>query len=196
MKRKYNKTAVILAGGKGSRMGHLNKGRLKYEGQTFIEHLIKKLDRYAEIIIISNSELEAIEGVRIIQDEVKDIGPLGGIYTGLIHSSYSEILVLSCDTPFIEQGFLNYLGGLRGEYEIALTTDKDKYEPLISLYKKTIIKDIEDLIDGKKYKISLLFEDVKVKNVNLHNLKDGEIIKKSMRNINTLKELKSAGGYI
>lgn len=196
MKEKYNKTAVILAGGKGSRMGYLNKGQLKYRGKTFIQHLLDKLENYAEIIIISNTDLKDIKETKVVQDEVKEIGPLGGIYTGLLHSRYDEVLILSCDTPFIEKPYIDYLGNLSGDYDIALTTCGRNYEPLVSLYRKSLLKDIEKLMDDSRYKISLLFEDKNVLSVDIKGLESYEKIKESMKNINTLTDLRSAGGSI
>ena len=49
------KTAIILAGGKGSRLGYIDKAFLKYNGEFFIDILLEKLKEFKEIIIVTNS---------------------------------------------------------------------------------------------------------------------------------------------
>ncbi len=191
----YRKTAVILAGGQGSRMGYRDKAFLRYEGKPFIQCLLEKLEGFKEIIVVSNRPEEYMDySVKVVEDEIKGIGPLGGIYTGLLHSTYEEILVVSCDTPFQDREFLNYMGGLSGNYEAALPRHREGREPLCALYRKTLVGDIEKLIDEKSYKIAHLFKKNRVEWIDVESMtKDIEIIK-GFKNINTPEELREAGG--
>jgi molybdopterin-guanine dinucleotide biosynthesis protein A len=192
---KYKKTAVILAGGKGSRMGNIDKAFLKYNGKTFIQCILEKVEEYDEILIVSNSpEKYKQYKVKVVEDRVKGIGPLGGIYTGLICSSYDEVLILSCDTPFQNRNFLKYLGEMSGDYEVALPVHKEGREPLTALYKKSLIGGIEKLIHSKTHKIAFLYEDRYVKRVNIEEMPENQEIKSGFRNINTIEELREVGG--
>ncbi|WP_321328203.1 molybdenum cofactor guanylyltransferase [uncultured Ilyobacter sp.] len=192
---KYKKTAVILAGGKGSRMGNIDKAFLKYNGKTFIQCILEKVEEYDEILIVSNSpEKYKQYKVKVVEDRVKGIGPLGGIYTGLICSSYDEVLILSCDTPFQNRNFLKYLGEMSGDYEVALPVHKEGREPLTALYKKSLIGGIEKLIHSKIHKIAFLYEDRYVKRVNIEEMPKNQEIKSGFRNINTIEELREVGG--
>ncbi|WP_320046226.1 molybdenum cofactor guanylyltransferase [uncultured Ilyobacter sp.] len=192
---KYKKTAVILAGGKGSRMGHVDKAFLKYNGKTFIQCILEKVEGYDEILIVSNNpEKYKHYKVKVVEDRVKGIGPLGGIYTGLIYSSYDEILVLSCDTPFQNRNFLKYMGEMSGDYEVALPVHRGGREPLTALYKKSLIGGIEKLIDSKTHKIAFLYEDRSVKRVNIEEMPENREIKSGFKNINTIEELREVGG--
>lgn len=195
---KYQKTAVVLAGGVGSRMGHVDKAFLLYKGKSFIQCILEKLDGYEDIIIVSNSPEKYDDvissRVRVVEDKIKGIGPMGGIYTGLINSVYDEILVISCDTPFQDQGFLNYLGEEYGKYQVVLPVHRDGREPLTALYKKSLIGEIEKLISEKRYKIAFLYEKARVKRLDIEVFKEGKTIKNGFRNINTPEELRRAGG--
>lgn len=193
--KRYQKTAVILAGGVGSRMGHVDKAFLTYKGKTFIRCLLEKLRGYGEILIVSNNPQKYVDsGIKVVEDRVKGIGPLGGIYTGLVNSKYDEILVISCDTPFQHKGFLDYLGKVSGEYEVVLPIHKEGREPLTAIYKKSLIGEIEKMIAEKRYKIAFLYEKARVKRLDIDSFKDGKAIKEGFKNINTPEELRMAGG--
>jgi molybdopterin-guanine dinucleotide biosynthesis protein A len=192
---RYKKTAVILAGGMGSRMGYVDKAFLRYRGETFIQHLLEKVKRYDEILIVSNSpEKYSDVNVKVIEDRVKGIGPLGGIYTGLINSTHDEILVISCDTPFQSKSFLEYMGELSGNYDVALPVHSEGREPLTALYKKSLIGAIEKLIESKRHKIAFLYDHSAVKRVDIEKLSGNREIKNGFKNINTPEELREVGG--
>ena len=194
---KYKKTVVILAGGVGSRMGYVDKAFLKYKGKSFIHYLLEKVKGYEEVLIVSNSpEKYQGMGVKVVEDKKKGVGPLGGIYTGLIHSTYHEILVISCDTPFQHRGFLEYLGELSGDYEVALPVHRGGREPLTALYKKSLMGEIEKMIEDERYKIAFLYDRSVVKRVDIERLEGSLDIKNGFKNINTPEELRKAGGEI
>jgi len=194
---KFPKTAVILAGGQGSRMGYRDKAFLKYRGRTFIDHLLEGVEGFEEIIVVSNRPEEYREyQVRVVEDVIKGIGPLGGIYTGLLHSSYEEVMVVSCDTPFQNREFLNYMGRLSGTYEIALPRHAEGREPLCALYRRSLVDGIEELIGEKTYRITCLFNKSRMKWIDIEALDKSREIKEGFKNINTPEELKEIGGEV
>jgi len=78
--KRYQKTAVILAGGAVSRMGYVDKAFLRYKDKTFIQCLLERVKGYGEILIVSNSpEKYRDTGIKVVEDRVREIGPLGGI---------------------------------------------------------------------------------------------------------------------
>lgn len=187
------KSAIILAGGKGSRLGYVDKAFLTYKGQYFIDILLDKLKNFHEIIIVTNSpeKYSDYKNIKIIEDTVKNIGPIGGIFSGLQHITSDEALVLSCDIPFISISFINYLKTLDYSEEIIVSSIYGKMEPLCSLYKKSILKTMENSILNKDYKISNIFNKVKVKYIPV----DKEEIIKSFYNINTPKDLEETWNF-
>lgn len=192
------KTAIILAGGKGSRLGYVDKAFLKYNGEFFIDILLEKLKEFEEIIIVTNSpekysdyekNYKYVNNLKIITDKVKGIGPLGGIYTGLLNSKYSESFIVSCDTPFINGEFIKYVKELKGDYFIALPVYGEKREPLCALYKKNIIEIIEKRIEEKNYKIDSIFLNEYTRHIKVDEIFKNNNIIKGFYNINTQEEL-------
>lgn len=195
-----DKSAIILAGGKGSRLGYVDKAFLKYKERFFIDILIEKLRDFKEVIVVTNSPEKYLgyvenykysNSIKIVTDKVKDIGPLGGIYTGLLSSKFNENLIISCDTPFISEELIKYMKDLSGNYFIAVPTYEDNVEPLCSLYKKDIIKNIEKSIEEKKYRVNSIFNEDYIKWIELEKFSGKDAIIKSFYNINTKFELDS-----
>jgi len=187
---KYKKSVILLAGGKGSRLNYIDKSFLEFKGKPFFEIIIEKLENFSEIIVISNSPEKYLKyNVKVIKDDVKDIGPLGGIFTGLKNALNDECLILSCDTPFIKKEFIEYLGKIKGDYDISVPVHNFYKEPLCALYKKNSLKEISDSIKKKEFKIAKIFQKLNVNWININKLKNSEDISKGFFNINTFEDL-------
>ena len=92
----------ILCGGKSSRM-QSEKGLVLYQNKPFIEHIIEAvLPISNNIQLVTNTNDYNYLAYKKIKDVVVDKGPLGGIYSALIHSDSEINLILSCDIPLIQ----------------------------------------------------------------------------------------------
>jgi molybdenum cofactor guanylyltransferase len=146
-------TGIILAGGKSSRMG-FEKGLAEIQGKKMIEWVIQALQPVCkQLIIISNTNLYDYLGIPVYSDIYTDTGPLGGIYTGLMHSTSNGNLVLACDMPFISSQVLQQLLLEAVGYEIVVPSIKGQRHPLCGYYHKQISSSIEELIAAKVWKM-------------------------------------------
>jgi molybdopterin-guanine dinucleotide biosynthesis protein A len=103
-------TAVILSGGKSSRMG-TNKSFLKIGDKTIIERLRDLLQSmFKDVILITNEPDDyKFLGLPIYEDIFLHRGPLAGIHSGLKHSKTNINFIISCDLPFMTKETINYL---------------------------------------------------------------------------------------
>ena len=102
-------TGIILSGGQGTRMGHLNKGLQTFGGTALIEHVINRLKNQVDQIVISaNKDINRYEalGYPVWQDNNPSRGPLSGFLTGLENCSSPYIMVVPCDTPLLPVGIV------------------------------------------------------------------------------------------
>ena len=152
--QKENPTAIILAGGKSSRMKE-EKGLVNLNGKKLIEYVIESAKKFAShiIIITSNPDYKQF-GYLCIEDEMKEKGPLGGILTGLNHSTTSKNLILGCDMPFLSQTLLSAIIQNIGDEEVLLTEHQGKAEPLCSVYDRNCITHIRLQIEQNQLKIT------------------------------------------
>ena len=179
-----NKTAIILSGGKNSRMNYKTKAFLKINEKPFIEIILSQLGSYKEILISCNniSEYSYLENkVNLIRDKIVDIGPMGGIHSCLAEAKFDECLFVATDMPFLNKNLLDYLGRVNFEEDALIPIVNNKKQPLCGVYKRKIIKVIEDRIKDKDYKLNNLLDNLNVKYLTMDN-------EKFFFNINTVKE--------
>jgi molybdenum cofactor guanylyltransferase len=103
-----NITAIVLAGGRGSRMGGVDKGLQNFRGMPLVMHALMRLQMQeggliSESMVNANRNLSAYEsmGVSVWPDASPDefAGPLAGFLTGLERCETPYLLTVPCDTP-------------------------------------------------------------------------------------------------
>ncbi len=106
-------TAVILCGGKSSRAG-FDKQLLPCEGTTLPKAIARRLQPlFPEIIIVTSTpELYTDGGLVVVEDIVKDAGPLAGIFTGLSYASSEYAYVIAGDMPHPNLRYIEWMTGL------------------------------------------------------------------------------------
>jgi molybdopterin-guanine dinucleotide biosynthesis protein A len=110
-------TAVILAGGKSSRMGR-DKAFLQFQGKPLIEHALQVVrDAGAGEVLISGRPEQDFSALScpVLLDVTPDCGPLGGIEQALSAASHPLVLVLAVDLPQMTPAFLQCLYGEIGD---------------------------------------------------------------------------------
>ncbi len=101
---------LLLAGGRGQRMGGQDKGLLDWRGRPLIAHLHAVARPFTDDLIISCNRNQARYGAyadRLVSDDSDDFpGPLAGIRAGLAAARHGHLLVLPCDVPQIDSALL------------------------------------------------------------------------------------------
>lgn len=148
-----NITGIILAGGKSKRMG-LNKSFLKIGEMTLIERtaeLMKSL--FARVLLITNSPEEyKFLDLEIFEDVYKNVGPLAGIHSGLVHSVTENNFVISCDMPLIDKGVIDFVINYKTDKPITITKADGFIQQLCGLYSKKVLPEIVRLIEEDSIK--------------------------------------------
>lgn len=94
---------IILAGGKGTRLGGADKGLYSWQSKPLIEHVIERIQPQCDHIIISanrNLDVYARYGYPVISDSFyQEGGPLAGVYNAGMHTTTPYLLVVPCDAP-------------------------------------------------------------------------------------------------
>ncbi len=159
-------TGIILSGGKSSRMGK-EKGLVDFQGKPLISYAIDALKPLVQNIIIgANNQLSDYKklGYLIVEDEIKNIGPIGGVLSTLRYSETKYNIILSCDMPFINTELLHYLNIKIQGYEVVVPVhDTSKIEPLCGIYSKDILPVMEDAVENGNFKLRDIFKSVRFK---------------------------------
>lgn len=185
---KKNNTGIILAGGLSSRMGS-DKGMVQLNGKKFIEHILEAIiPNVKEVIIIANCDNYHNLGVKVYEDIIKNRGPLGGIYTGLMNSRTENNIVVSCDIPFINSNLIKHIIENSGSADIAVPVFKGTIEPLCAIYTKRTAGKIYNLIMNNELKVRKVMRHFITREIHLTSSLEF-YNDKLLMNINTPEEL-------
>jgi molybdopterin molybdotransferase len=98
-------SGLVLAGGRGTRMGSVDKGLQPFGGSTMVAHVLERLrPQVASVAINANQNLDAYGafGVPVWPDDTPGFaGPLAGLEAGLRRCVTEYLLAVPCDSPFL-----------------------------------------------------------------------------------------------
>ena len=186
--------ALILMGGKNSRMNGNVKGLLKIKNSTFLEKIQETLNDFSSIYLSINDKFSKEQkknfenmGFKIIEDIYKEIGPLGGIYSSLLNCKEEYLFITACDMPFITKNSIEVLCNKvdKNTDGVVFYDKNNKLYPLGAIYSKNVLPIIEEMIEKKYYKLSYLIEKSNFVKINIEKT---DIPLKVLSNINTLQE--------
>ena len=186
--------ALILMGGKNSRMNGNVKGLLKIKNSTFLEKIQETLNDFSSIYLSINDKFSKEQkqnfetmGFKIIEDIYKEIGPLGGIYSSLLNCKEEYLFMTACDMPFITKNSIEVLCNKvdKNTDGVVFYDKNNKLYPLGAIYSKNVLPIIEEMIEKKYYKLSYLIEKSNFVKINIEKT---DIPLKVLSNINTLQE--------
>lgn len=185
--------ALILMGGRNSRMGGNVKGLLKINEVTFLEQIVGVLEDFSTIYLSVNKKFSSEEikkyeemGLSVIVDIYDDIGPMGGMYSSLKNCKEDYLFITACDMPFINKALINKLqANMKNNIDVVLFSKNKLLYPLGAIYSKNVLSSMKELIDNKEYKPLKL-----IRNSNFLELllEDTDLSDDVFKNINTLEE--------
>src|SRR5690242_5350819 len=156
-------TAIILAGGKSSRM-KTDKGFVNFNGKMLVEHVIDALKKITNniFIVTQNPAYEKL-GLPCYADIYKEKGALGGIYTGLVNSHMQKNIVVGCDMPFLSTHVLQELINNCEGVDALISMHKGLEEPLCSVYDKSCIPHFKALLEQDRLKITDALQGLRIR---------------------------------
>ncbi|TFY99305.1 molybdenum cofactor guanylyltransferase MobA [Ramlibacter henchirensis] len=157
-------TGVVLAGGRGSRMGGVDKGLQNFNGVPLALHTLLRLQvQVGEAMVNANRNLAAYEsfGVPVWPDALPDFaGPLAGFLAGLEQSQTEWVVTVPCDTPMFPADLVERLGEAaeREDAEIAMASAKEadgqlRTQPVFCLLRRDLLESLVQFTHGGGRKI-------------------------------------------
>jgi len=170
MLEKSRLAAAILAGGQARRLDGVNKGTLIVGHEAILDRQLETLREVTrEIFVVGrNDEVWTSRGVRVVPDEIPDAGPLGGIYTAIMHSPADRTLIVACDMPFLSSAVLHRMEAVE-DADLVIPRHARGYEPLCAIYSRACADDIRRRIERGAYEASRLPAGVRVTEFDVEN---------------------------
>jgi len=145
-------TGLILAGGRGRRMGGIDKGLQAHRGVPLALHALLRLaPQVGHVMINANRNLAAYEsmGVPVWTDDLPDFaGPLAGFLTGLERCETPYLATVPCDSPLFPQDLVSRLAGAleAGNAELAMASTLENnvrwVQPVFCLMRATLLESL------------------------------------------------------
>jgi molybdenum cofactor guanylyltransferase len=192
-----NVTALVLAGGRGSRMGGVDKGMQPFRGEPLALHVMRRLAPQASALLISaNRSIEDYErlgapfGARVIADTRADYpGPLAGIAAALRAATTEFVLTAPCDAPFVDEhlgaALMHALDAKRADIAYAATVDVSgtvMAQPVFALLRTSLADDLDAWLDAGERKVRAWYARHTAAEVRFHD-------ERALYNINDLRQL-------
>jgi len=185
-------TGLILAGGRGSRMGCVDKGLQIFRGKPMVAHVIERLAPQVQgLMLNANQNLEVYQafGLPVWPDSVQGFaGPLAGLQAGLSHCITPYLVTAPCDSPFLPPDLVRRLGAALSEANadvaVAVTGSGAGRQPhpVFCLLKSALLPHLEAYLAEGGRKVEGWYQSLRVAEVTFAD-------EAAFRNINTLEEL-------
>jgi molybdopterin-guanine dinucleotide biosynthesis protein A len=189
-------TGLILAGGRGSRMGHVDKGLQLLNGLPLAAHAIARLAPQVGALALNvnrNQAQYASFGLPLWPDLMPEFaGPLAGLQAGLSHCTTPYLLSVPCDSPLLPLDLAARLSAAlqSADADLALAvTDRDDEDdkrpqrhPVFCLMKATLLPQLSDYLRDGGRKMENWMDTLASVDVHFDN-------RAAFSNINTLQEL-------
>jgi molybdopterin-guanine dinucleotide biosynthesis protein A len=184
-------TGVILAGGKSTRYGS-NKALAEVHGTKLIERVVQTLEPLFErLLLVTNTphEYSYLE-LPMVEDIIKGLGPIGGIHTGLETISDEAGFFVACDMPYLNENLLHYMVTLKEDFDAVIPRVGRMVEPLHALYTKQCLPAIRESIDSRVYQAMRFFHKIRVRYVDVEELRSIDPQLRFLFNINKPEDLR------
>lgn len=187
---------IILAGGLGTRMGHVKKAFLTIGGRTILDRLLEVYTPlFPEILISARDKADFTAYPHpVAEDQFEARSSLTGIHAGLVAMQASHGFFAACDGPFLQPGLVELLlAQAEPDADVIIPLKEDGYvEPLCAIYSKRCIPHIEAQLNQDNFRIIGFFDHVRVKHVPIAQLREGDPHQISFFNVNSPDDLKQA----
>ena len=156
-------TGLILAGGRGTRMGGVDKGLQNHQGLPLaLQAMLRLGPQVGHLLINANRNLAAYEslGVPVWPDPIADYpGPLAGWVAGMEHCATPYMLTVPCDTPGFPLDLAERLAQalVREGADIAMAATQEdgqlQVQPVFCLLRTDLLESLEAYLQSGQRKI-------------------------------------------
>ncbi|MGH7778664.1 MAG: molybdenum cofactor guanylyltransferase [Candidatus Binataceae bacterium] len=180
------RSAIILAGGRSSRMGQ-RKAALPFGDSTLLERTIAELDKFFDdIVIVAEPDFAGAPArARLIRDELAYEGPVPALARGLDAARADTAFACSCDLPMLDARVGAALLAMLAGYDAVIPVVGARLQPLHAVYRRRCAGALRALRARGENRLSAIAEIVPTRRVEEDELRPIDPDLRSFLNINT-----------
>ena len=186
-------TGLILAGGRGSRMGGVDKGLQPLDGRPLAAHVLARLRPQVGSMRVNanrNAQAYAALGCQVVADADDSFsGPLSGLLAGLRACTSDWLLSVPCDAPLLPADLAERLAAaIDADTDIAVPVTADgRLQPVFCLLRRGLSVELARYLDGGGRKVETWMAAQRLRRVPFERPGD----ERAFFNANTLAELRA-----
>lgn len=183
-------SAVILAGGRSTRMGR-EKSMIEVDGVPMIQRVYQTLSPlFPEVIIVTNDP-DRYDSIpcRKVPDIYPGAGSIAGVHAGLANASFDRIFAVACDMPFLSPPLIREICRLSEGFDAAIPFSDTGFEPLHGVYARSGLPLFEDALSRGELRIYDLYPRMNHRIIPWDDISSIDGARDSFRNINTPNDL-------
>jgi molybdopterin-guanine dinucleotide biosynthesis protein A len=191
-------TSIVLAGGKGTRLGK-DKLLELVGGRPLLQRVVDSLGPISKRILVVIAQGQKCPPLQATQTEVTTVpdiypgrGALGGIYTGISASDSRRSLVMAADMPFLNPDLLQHLVSVATDFDVVMPRINGQIEPLHAVYSRDCLPAIREQIESSQLQIRVFLDKVRVRYVEEAEIDRFDPRHLSFYNVNTPDDLTKA----
>ncbi len=184
-------TGLVLAGGRGQRMGGVDKGLQMFCGRPMVASVLERLRQQVDDILVNanqNPDRYAAFGHRVIADLIAGhAGPLAGLHAGLAHCTTEALLTVPCDSPRFPADLAQRLAAALEDpaLDLAVAVAEGREQPVFALVRTRVAPHLEAFLATGARRIDAWYGTLAVARVSFDEDPG------AFANVNTLAELAS-----
>jgi molybdenum cofactor guanylyltransferase len=138
-------TGLVLAGGRGARMGGVDKGWVVHDGEPLVATVLRRIAPQVNSVLISANR--NVDAYRTLAEVVTDAdaglalepfpGPLAGLWAGLQRASSDWVVLVPCDAPALPADLVDRLASAVGNASAAYPVAADRRQPVFALVRRS-----------------------------------------------------------
>jgi molybdenum cofactor guanylyltransferase len=188
------KGALILCGGKSSRMGR-DKATLPFGPEVMLQRVIRIVSEAVSvenIVVVAAADQslpQLPDRLLVARDTRAYRGPLEGLATGLRAladrpANVDAVFATACDVPLLVPAFVERMFDLLGDFDIAVPFDGEHHHPLSAVYRPTALPHIQKLLDAERMRPRFLFDEMRTREVPVEDLRAVDPQLSTLENLN------------
>lgn len=172
------KGAIILCGGKSSRMGR-DKATLPFGPELMLQRVARLIGQSVAcgntVVVAAPTQSlpELPRDILVVHDSREYRGPLEGIANGLraLADRVDAVYTTGCDVPLLMPAFVDRMFELLADFDIAVPFDGQHHHSLAAVYRPTLLPQIEKLLEADRLSPRYLFNEVRTREIPVESLR-------------------------
>jgi molybdenum cofactor guanylyltransferase len=186
-----NRGAIILCGGKSSRMGR-DKATLPFGPERMLQRVVRLLaevvPRERIVVVAADGQPlpELVAEITIARDERPERGPMEGLSAGLRAQvgRSDAVYVTACDVPLLVPAFVERMFERLADHEIAVPRGEEFHHPLSAVYRTSVLALADRLLAGDRLRLRYLFDESDTCEVPVDELREVDPELLTLENLN------------